>query len=73
MQQFKPLDFTNLHLDGQVKVITIKEPALPAVKTDKMPYVLLTCSLIVLAGVVAYYNNLVSRKEEELKRLQKRF
>ena len=72
MKDFKPLDFTKLCLDEQVKIVTVKEPALP-VKSSKIPYVLLSISLVALAGAVIYYNNLLSRREKELKRLQKHF
>lgn len=64
MQQFKPLDFTDLCLDGQVKLITVKEP----VKPGNMPYVLLAASLIAIAGIVAYYRDLLARKERELQK-----
>lgn len=64
MQQFKPLDFTELCLDGQVNIITVKE----AVKASKTPYILLTASVIAFAGIIAYYRGLLVRKERELQK-----
>ena len=70
MQEFKPLDFTRLCLDGQVKIVTVKEPALPPVKASKIPYVIVALSLTALASVIAYYNNLLKKKEQELKKFK---
>jgi hypothetical protein len=72
MQEFKPLDFTKLSLDGQVKVITVTAPQLPA-KTNRIPYVLLALSLTALAAVIAYYNKLLKSKEQEGKQRTKKF
>lgn len=72
MREFKPLDFTRLCLDGQVKIVTVKEPALPLppVKASKIPYVIIALSLTALASVIAYYNNLLKKKEQELKKFK---
>jgi hypothetical protein len=70
MQDFKPIDFTRLCVDGQIKVVTIKEPARFIIKHSKAPYILLAVSLMALGGMAIYFKNLLDKKEEELKRLQ---